>query len=51
MPGKISLSPLGKYELSISLSLLKIEKQHFKFLFLSSKMEKIFSLSLSLLEA
>ena len=49
MSGKISLSPLGKYELSISL--LKIEKQHFKFLFLSSKMEKIFSLSLSLLEA
>ena len=40
MSGKISLSPLEKYELSISLSLLKIGEQHLKFLFLLSKMEK-----------
>ena len=51
MSGKISLSPLENYELSISLSLLKIGEQHLKFLFLFSKMEKLFSLSLSLLEA
>ena len=47
MSGKISL--LENYELSISLSLLKIGEQHLKFVF--SKMEKLFSLSLSLLEA
>ena len=41
MFGKISLSPLEKYELSISLSLLKIGEQHLKFLFLFSKMEKL----------
>ena len=48
---EISLSPLKNHELSISLSLLKIGKQHLTFLFLFSKMEKLFSLSLSLLEA
>ena len=44
MFGKISLSPLEKYELSISLSLLKIGEQHLKFLFLFSKMEKLLPL-------
>ena len=38
-------------EILISLSLLKIGKQHLKFLVLLSKMEKLFSLSFSLLEA
>ena len=51
MSGKISLSPLENYELLISLSLLKIGEQHLKLLFLFSKMENLFSLSLSLLEA
>ena len=39
MFGKISLSPLGNYELSISLSLLKIGEQDLTFLFLFSKTE------------
>ena len=46
MFGKISLSPLENYELSISHSLLEIGEQHLKFLFLFSKTEKLFSLSL-----
>ena len=48
---EISLSPLEKYELLISLSLLKIGEQDLTFLFLFSKTEILFSLSLSLLEA
>ena len=48
---KISLSPLENYELSISLSLLKIGEQDLAFLFLFSKTEILFSLSLSLLKA
>ena len=48
---KISFSPLENYELSISLSLLKIGEQDLTFLFLFSKTEILFSLSLSLLEA
>ena len=51
MCGKISLSLLEHYELLISLSLLKIGEKHLKFLFLLLKTEKLFSLSLSLLEA
>ena len=47
---KISVSPLEKYDLSISLSLIKIGKQHLELLSLFSKMEKLVSLFIFLLE-